>query len=48
MNIDKDEVIVLVSGYKVKFLKLKVNYYFKNKELFFCINWEVKFNEEVF
>ncbi|PDW27085.1 conjugal transfer protein TraG [Helicobacter pylori] len=48
MNIDKDEVIVLVSGHKAKPLKLKANYYFKNKELLSRINWEVKPNEEVF
>ncbi|GAA8424857.1 type IV secretory system conjugative DNA transfer family protein [Helicobacter pylori] len=48
MNIDKDEVIILVSGHKAKPLKLKANYYFKNKELFSRINWEVKPNEEVF
>ncbi|WP_257615741.1 type IV secretory system conjugative DNA transfer family protein [Helicobacter pylori] len=48
MNIDKDEVIILVSGHKAKPLKLKANYYFKNKELLSRINWEVKPNEEVF
>ncbi|RVZ84209.1 type IV secretory system conjugative DNA transfer family protein [Helicobacter pylori] len=48
MNIDKDEVIVLVSGHKAKPLKLKANYYFKNKKLLSRINWEVKPNEEVF
>ncbi|WP_156601289.1 type IV secretory system conjugative DNA transfer family protein [Helicobacter pylori] len=48
MNIDKDEVIILVSGHKAKPLKLKTNYYFKNKELLSRINWEVKPNEEVF
>ncbi|WP_208359687.1 type IV secretory system conjugative DNA transfer family protein [Helicobacter pylori] len=48
MNIDKDEVIILVSGHKAKPLKLKANYYFKNQELLSRINWEVKPNEEVF
>ncbi|WP_240650872.1 type IV secretory system conjugative DNA transfer family protein [Helicobacter pylori] len=48
MNIDKDEVIILVSGHKAKPLKLKANYYFKNKELLSRINWEVKPNKEVF
>ncbi|MCQ2933752.1 type IV secretory system conjugative DNA transfer family protein [Helicobacter pylori] len=48
MNIDKDEVIILVSGHKAKPLKLKANHYFKNKELLSRINWEVKPNEEVF
>ncbi|EMR56177.1 type IV secretory system Conjugative DNA transfer family protein [Helicobacter pylori CCHI 33] len=48
MNIDKDEVIILVSGHKAKPLKLKASYYFKNKELLSRINWEVKPNEEVF
>ncbi|GAA8588884.1 hypothetical protein HpDR63_14690 [Helicobacter pylori] len=47
MNIDKDEVIILVSGHKAKPLKLKANYYFKNQELLSRINWEVKPNEEV-
>ncbi|MGL2544098.1 type IV secretory system conjugative DNA transfer family protein, partial [Helicobacter pylori] len=42
------EVIILVSGHKAKPLKLKANYYFKNKELLSRINWEVKPNEEVF
>ncbi|MCQ2699140.1 type IV secretory system conjugative DNA transfer family protein, partial [Helicobacter pylori] len=48
LNIDKDEVIILVGGHQAKPLKLKANYYFKNKELLSRINWEVKPNEEVF
>ncbi|GAA7611326.1 type IV secretory system conjugative DNA transfer family protein [Helicobacter pylori] len=47
LNIDKDEVIILVGGHQAKPLKLKANYYFKNKELLSRINWEVKPNEEV-
>ncbi|AFI04128.1 type IV secretory system conjugative DNA transfer family protein [Helicobacter cetorum] len=48
MNINKDEVIILVSGHYATPLKLKANYYFKNKRLLKCLNIPLKPNEEVF
>ncbi|WP_104759725.1 type IV secretory system conjugative DNA transfer family protein [Helicobacter bizzozeronii] len=45
LNIPDDEVIVIVTGNKAKPLKLKANFYFKDKELLNRVDWTTKSNK---
>lgn len=39
LNIPQDEIIILISGFKAKPLKLKAGYFFKDKEMLKRLNW---------
>ncbi|MGI0405895.1 type IV secretory system conjugative DNA transfer family protein [Helicobacter himalayensis] len=39
LNIPQDEIIILISGFKAKPLKLKAGYFFKDKEMLKRLSW---------
>lgn len=45
LNLNEDEVIILVKGFQATPLKLKANYYYKDKQMLQKINWQRKKEE---
>ncbi|MFC3848094.1 type IV secretory system conjugative DNA transfer family protein [Helicobacter baculiformis] len=45
LNIPDDEVIIVVTGKKATPLKLKANFYFKDRKLLSRVNWTIKPNK---